>query len=248
MSDLEGFARYLSVERGLLPQTVAAYVHEVDDWLAWRHGSAETPAAGTRSWIADRGGSSSTVVRRLAAVRAWSFYSGQADPTARLSRPKRRHHLPRPVLDLAERLEKVDDLVTLSLATLLAQTGLRVSELAAVLAAPPTLPCEELLVRGKGERDRIVPLSEGARTALAVLIDRGSRPSVRQIQRRLQPLGITPHRLRHTFATRLIRSGADLGDVQLLLGHSSPATTTVYASFGQDRLRAAVERATATDV
>jgi len=103
---------------------------------------------------------------------------------------------------------------------------------------------DELVVLGKGSKTRIVPLTLRARQALDELgghIDK----SVRAIERAFSMVGTHPHALRHTFATDLITSGADLGDVQELLGHSSPATTKVYAAYSTSRLRAAIERRSA---
>jgi site-specific recombinase XerD len=238
--DEDAFRRYLEVERGLAPASVTAYIRDVRSFLADAQFRSGSPTEDLRAWLYAHAGAASTVTRRLAAIRCWARFAGIADPTLDVARPKRRQGLPRPVDDLTDRLKTMDALTRWA-AVLLSETGLRLSEACALKCTVP--PPEEVLVHGKGGKERLVPLTSQARRALTVL--GGSIPwSPRQLQRRFSRYGFTPHQLRHTFASELAESGADLGEIQDLLGHASPATTRVYAAYSRDRLRRAVERRT----
>lgn len=149
--------------------------------------------------------------------------------------------------------------------TLLLATGLRVSELCA-LTLPPGEPgvLDCLRVMGKGGKERVVPLAARARDTLAaylrvrpvtsspaLFLSRRKTPlTPRLVQRRTKVYAalagiskpLTPHKLRHTFATLLLEGGADLRQVQELLGHASIATTQVYTHVQASRLQAAVEK------
>lgn len=238
--ELEQWEQWARAERGLAPRTIEAYLQvlrslELDLDEATPHE--------LRAWLVDRAGSPSTFGRRLASLRsylAWSVRVGRRkdDPSSTIERPRVHAGLPRPVADLGEVLGRLDP-TTRAIAIFLAETGLRISEAAAVDVGSEA-PAE-LLVHGKGGRERILPLTDLARTALDEL--GGRLPlSVRTIQRRLSAVGITPHRLRHTLGTELAASGADLGEIQDLLGHRSPTTSRVYAAYATDRLRAALDR------
>jgi integrase/recombinase XerD len=235
----DAFVRYLTTERGLSPATAKIYVREIDALASHIGRRINKPRPeDVRSFISATGGSASTITRRLAAIRTYYRFRRLPDPTVEISRPKRRRGIPRPVEDLDERLAGADGL-TKALAILLVETGLRISEATAIKVDLP--PPEELHIRGKGDRDRIIPLTARARRALSAL---GGRVpfQARAAQRRLAEFGIHPHALRHTFATRLAQSGADLGEIQDLLGHASPATSRVYTAYSTERLRKAVER------
>ena len=241
LSVLEEWTLWARVERGLAPSTIRAYRRELSD-LAHGGELHTLRPEDLRRWLHERGGRPATVARRLAAARSyyrWLVRIGRRkdDPTAGLDRPKVRRGLPRPVEDVPavlERLASPWDWVVI----FLAETGLRISEACAVDVAE--VP-DELLVLGKGGKERRVPLTADARTALRSL--GGKMPaSARTIQRHLHRVGITPHRLRHTLATQLAASGADIVDIQRLLGHASPATTTIYAEYTTGRLRKALER------
>lgn len=247
MSDgthIPSWLRYLRVERGLQTSTLDAYERELRS--AARCVAAfplGTTTADLRSWLHRAGGSPSTVGKRIAALRSffrWLQRTEQRedDPSTMLDRPRLRRGLPRPVEDLASRLLVLSPRMR-SAALFFAETGLRLSEACAV-DCPVPAP-DALIVRGKGNKERLVPLTAAARAALDEL---GGRIgcSARTLEREFKAAGFTPHRLRHTFATELIRGGADIGDVQMLLGHSSPATTTIYAQYNEPRLRRAVER------
>lgn len=143
-------------------------------------------------------------------------------------------------------------------------TGLRVSELLALPRGALSGDAPVLMVRGKGERDRIVPLSEKARAAAASLaaLDEGRsrwlfpgrdprRPMTRQgfalllklvaLEAGLDPARVSPHVLRHSFASHLLAHGADLRSLQLLLGHADIVTTQIYTHVLGERLQRLVE-------
>jgi integrase/recombinase XerD len=154
---------------------------------------------------------------------------------------------------------------------LLYASGLRVSELTALPLAPFLQDPAYLIVKGKGGRERLAPLNEAARTAVraylpfrATFLPRGVKASPwlfpsrakggRLTARRfaqlldeaavaagLDPAKVSPHVLRHAFATHLLEGGADLRVVQTLLGHADIATTQIYTHVTQDRLREVVE-------
>ncbi len=237
--DLSPFTAYLAVERGLAPSTAQAYARSVRELGPE---PLQLQSSDLRRMLHSRAGASATVARRLAAWRSfygWAVRTGERadDPTIDLDRPKLTRGLPRPVDDLEAVLHLLDAQMQ-SVAVFLAETGLRISEACSVdVGAVPA----DLIVRGKGSKERIVPLSGLAQDALAEL--GGHMPvSARTIQRHLASVGITPHRLRHTFATSLAEADVDLSVIQDLLGHASPATTRVYTRNQTARLRAGIER------
>jgi integrase/recombinase XerD len=143
-------------------------------------------------------------------------------------------------------------------------TGLRVSELLALPRRALASDASVLLIRGKGGRERIVPLSDAAREAAAALValdDNDSRhlfpgrdkrrTLTRQafflllkhvaLEAGLDPARISPHVLRHSFASHLLAHGADLRSLQLLLGHADIATTQIYTHVLAERLQRLVE-------
>ena len=147
---------------------------------------------------------------------------------------------------------------------LLYSTGLRVSELVTLPLNSCNLSAEFLRVTGKGNKERLIPFGGAAREALEVYIDRarpfilnGKRSTYLFITNRNRPMSrmrfwqiisetataagirksISPHMLRHSFATHLLANGADLRAVQLMLGHADIATTQIYTHIDQDRLK-----------
>jgi integrase/recombinase XerD len=295
---IDAFLEAHSAERGARPNTLLAYRRDLDDAAAALrrvgktvHGADGEALATYAGELARRGLTPATATRRIAALR--QFYAflisedlRSDDPTARLARPKRGRALPKTLsLDAIERLlaaaagESPAQKRDVALIELLYGAGLRVSELVAlplrVLARPQAA---ELIVTGKGGKDRIAPLGEPAAAALAAYMplrahflpidpalrtkaDRWMFPSpsaadgkltrrrVAQILEEaakragLDPAGVTPHVLRHAFATHLVEGGADLRTVQTLLGHADIATTQIYTHVAQSRLRELVERA-----
>ncbi|TVQ58864.1 MAG: tyrosine recombinase XerC [Rhodobacteraceae bacterium] len=276
----------LSAARGRAALTVDAYRRDAADWLGFlaRHTGGEVDLAAVsqsdlRAWMAasrGRGLSSRSLARALSAVRSFHRWLAEAEgiespAVAAFRGPRAPRRLPRAVgVDAAHALiDRVDtdareawigarDAAVL---TLLWGAGLRISEAMALKGADAPLP-DALRIRGKGGRERIVPVLPAARdavetyraacpfalTAEAALF-RGARGGplnqrlVRlAMERARQSLGLppsaTPHALRHAFATHLLDAGGDLRAIQALLGHASLSTTQVYTAVDGGRLAA----------
>jgi site-specific recombinase XerD len=247
-ADLRGFADWLEARGlGVEDVDVRALVDYASELGRDRHGLA--PA---------------TVARRLAAVRSFLRYTlgPERVPEAALAprRPRRLPEAPKPA-EVDELIESVDGegalgLRNRALVELVYSAGLRSAEAVALDLADVDFEQELVRVRGKGGKERVVPLGEeaahllgrylrearpelarGANDAL-FLSARGRRLDTSTL-RRLLP---HPHRLRHSFATHLLEGGADLRTIQELLGHSSLSTTQVYSHVSAKRLRKVYDR------
>lgn len=285
----------LAAERGAGPNTLAAYGRDLADFTAFLAEAGCSVAAATTddlraylSALARRGMSAATVARRLSAIRQlyrFLYAEGQRkdDPAAVLEGPKRGRPLPK-TLTIAE----VDRLLRASAAVdpaapigarlraarltcfveMLYATGLRVSELVALPATAVRHDARVIVVRGKGNKDRLVPLNGAAKRAtadyLALLAqsDHESKskwlfPSFgesghvtrQHLARELKGLAaaaglraaqVSPHVLRHAFASHLLHNGADLRVVQTLLGHADISTTQIYTHVLEERLKSLV--------
>ncbi|MET3890136.1 integrase/recombinase XerD [Bosea sp. OAE506] len=289
-----GFLDMLAAERGAARNTLDAYQRDIDDYLEFLGGRVLEAATADdiRGWLADlseRGLKASSAARRLSAVRQFHrflYTEGFAsnDPTAAIQGPRLGRPLPK-VISVAdverliatareactrEGLTPVARLRALRMRCLIEMlyaTGLRVSELIALPLSAATTRERFLVVRGKGNKDRLVPLNEPAREAaklwLAALRESGAAEGrllfpaegesghlTRQaFGRDLKALGgaaglsgaaLSPHVLRHAFASHLLQNGADLRVVQELLGHSDIATTQIYTHVLDDRLKSLV--------
>ena len=292
---LEAFLEMMSAERGASDNTLAAYrrdLEEADAFLAG--GLAQAGPEDLRSFLDDiaaRGFAPSSQARKLSSLRQFfRFLYAEGlrpdDPTGTLDAPKKQRPLPKTmaedaVLRLlaraeAETHEAADEPARLSACRLhalvetLYATGLRVSELVALPVTVAQRAERFFVVRGKGAKERIVPLSHTARTALKVWLaaretyaawkespflfpaasDSGHLP--RQVfARELKALAgragvpaakVSPHVLRHAFASHLLQNGADLRAVQQLLGHSDISTTQIYTHVQEKRLAELVDR------
>jgi integrase/recombinase XerD len=289
---VEAFLEMLAAERGAAQLTLAAYRNDLDDlarFLAARGQALETAkAAALHDYLADaatRRLAPRTLARRLSAMRQLYRFllsdgSRPDDPTAGLDAPRLGRPLPKV---LAER--EVAGLIAAAadwpgeegmrlrcLLELLYATGLRVSELVGLPLAAAQRDPRLMLVRGKGGKERVVPLSVPAREALAAYLQCRStflppgKPSrwlfpsrgaaghlTRQrcgqllkelaLAAGLDPARLSPHVLRHAFASHLLDHGADLRSVQQMLGHADIATTEIYTHVQSERLRRLVETA-----
>jgi integrase/recombinase XerD len=287
---LEAFLEMLAAERGAAPLTVAAYRGDLSNlagFLGFRGVPLEAADAATlHAFLAAAATlTPRTLARRISAMR--QFYKflvidgiRRDDPTADFDTPG----LGRPLPKILSETE-VEDLIAaarnwpadegvrlLCLVELLYATGLRVSELVTLPLAAALRDPRFLLISGKGGRERVVPLSEPSRSALAAYLacrerflpeSRSSRwlfPSrgrkghlTRQrsgqllkelaVKAGLDPDRLSPHVLRHAFASHLLDHGADLRSVQQMLGHADIATTQIYTHVLSDRLRKLVETA-----
>jgi integrase/recombinase XerD len=235
---------WAAIERGLSPGTLRKYratLHRLEAFAAEPISQLKAPAL--RAFMQHRPGSPSTQTGRLAALRSfygWLVRSDQRedDPTTKLDRPKVRRTLPRPVAELARKLQKLEPAFKAA-ALFLAETGLRISE-ACSLDVPLPVPTE-LIVLGKGRKERLIPLTDLARASLEAL-DGRMPASARTIERHFRRAGFTPHQLRHTIATEMAKAGADVTVIQDLLGHASPATTRIYFNNDVSRIREGLDR------
>lgn len=281
---IESFLEMMGTERGASDNTLAAYRRDLDDaqrFLARRGGVATVGAADLRDYLEDlsiRGFSSSSQARRLSALRQfYKFLYAEGlrsdDPTATVDGPRKARPLPKSMGEkVVERLlaraaleaaepersggARAGCLRLHAMAELLYATGLRVSELVQLPITVASRPERFFTVRGKGGKDRLVPLSPEARDALNAWVDlRNADPEwaesrflfparsregyvARQVMaRELKALGtragikaadLSPHVLRHAFASHLLQNGADLRAVQQLLGHADISTTQIY--------------------
>jgi integrase/recombinase XerD len=296
------FLDMLAAERGAGPNTLAAYGRDLADFSAFlrakRRPVATASTDDVRGYLGQlnkRGLASATVARRLSAIRQlyrFLYAEGRRpdDPAAILEGPKRGRTVPK-VLSIAEvdRLlatarmvaEKADlsapdrlRAVRLNcLIEVLYATGLRVSELVTLPAAAAERAARMLIVRGKGDKERMVPLNEAAKQAmrdylalLAKANPQAVRPEARSkwlfpsfgesghltrqhFARDLKALAtvaglradqVSPHVLRHAFASHLLHNGADLRVVQTLLGHADISTTQIYTHVLEERLKSLV--------
>lgn len=279
MPALDAYLERCAVQRGMSRHTLDAYRRDLSQFFDFceRAGVTDVGAVGRttiRRWLAHldtRGYARTSVARKSSSVRA--FYADavrrgrvEVNPAEGLARPKRPQRLPtalRPgavaaVLDAIDGDEPVD-LRDRALLEVLYATGLRVSEVAA-LTVPDVAGKHEIRTRGKGGRDRVVPIGAPARVAVQRWIEEG-RPAMspagsdlwvgvrggslgpRGIRRVVKArLGTHPHAVRHSFATHLLEGGADLRVVQELLGHVDLATTQIYTHVTRDHLRRTYER------
>jgi integrase/recombinase XerD len=294
---VELFLDMLAAERGAGKNTLDAYRNDLADLAAHLRAAGRNIAGvdtddlrGFLSGLAERGFKASSLARRLSAVRQlyrFLYAEGKRgdDPAAVLEGPKRGRTLPK-VLSIAE----VDALMTqarkamedgeqapaarlraarlLCLLETVYATGLRVSELVALPAAAARRDQRMLVVRGKGGKERLVPLNQAAKRAMAEYLKLRSEtendapskwlfPSFgeqghltrQHFARELKALGsacgiapdrLSPHVLRHAFASHLLHNGADLRVVQTLLGHADISTTQIYTHVLEERLKALV--------
>ena len=258
---------------GLAEATQRAYGSDLRAFAAWldeREVQVEDIDARVLSeWVGDLGRgrnrlSAATISRRLAAVRSFlRFTLGPARVPEAAFAPRRARRLPDAPKesDVDELLELADGETPLALRNralleVLYSAGLRSAEAVGLDLADVDFDREALHVRGKGDKERVVPLGEEAAYQLARYL-RDARPSLAQGAvdavflsargRRLdtsivRKLVRHPHRLRHAFATHLLEGGADLRTIQELLGHSSLSTTQIYSHVDARRLRRVYDR------
>jgi integrase/recombinase XerD len=296
------FLDMLAAEQGAGENTLDAYRRDLTDFSEFlaRTGNsfavAETQIL--RDYLADldaRGFKSSSVARRLSAMRhLFRFLLNERvrsdDPAAILSGPKRGRGLPKvlSISDVDRLLARAKTLAEVPEATapqrlramrlyclleVLYATGLRVSELVALPASAARRDARMIVVRGKGNKERLVPLNESSRQAMADYLaavealksekkknaasSKWLFPSfgesghlTRQHFARdlkelaaasgLMPRLVSPHVLRHAFASHLLHNGADLRIVQTLLGHTDISTTQIYTHVVEERLKSLV--------
>jgi integrase/recombinase XerD len=287
---LDVFVGYLRAERGLAARTVEAYARDLVEYLeGLEKDGVKTPDAVLPAHVLRhldallaRGLSARSRARHLAALRVFHRFllaerHAAVDPTAQLETPRAGSRLP-VVLSLEEvealldapRPDSPHGVRDVAMLALLYATGLRVSELVSLPVEGVRLDAGFLVARGKGNKERLVPIGSRAlaavrtyllearpallhgRAARALFVTRRGRGFSRQgfwklVCRYARAAGITkrvsPHKLRHSFATHLVEGGADLRSVQAMLGHADLATTQIYTHVDARRLRGVYDRA-----
>ncbi len=285
---------HLRAIKGASAKTVEAYGRDLRGFLGFlsqHHGGGEgilalksLPQADLRAWMAaerGRGLSARSLARSLSAVKnflGWLAQRQGFDASTVLSArgPKYRRKLPRP-LTVDDAREVIADIGAyaaqdwvgardIAVATLLYACGLRISEALGLTGADHPLP-DVMRIRGKGDKDRLVPVLPVAKEAVADYLRlcpypaerdqplfRGARggplnprliaKAMEQARMRLGlPATATPHALRHSFATHLLSAGGDLRAIQELLGHASLSTTQAYTAVDAARLMEVYDKA-----
>ena len=296
------FLDMLAAEQGAGVNTLDAYRRDLADFTQFLgragHGFAGVETQALRDYLADlgaRGFKSSSVARRLSAMRhLFRFLLNEGirsdDPAAILSGPKRGRGLPK-VLSMSDvdRLlarakaltespetsapQRLRAMRLYCLLEVLYATGLRVSELVALPRSASRRDARMIVVRGKGDKERLVPLNDASRQAMAdyLAATEALKPEKKEdaafskwlfpsfgesghLTRQhfardlkelaaaagLAPRLVSPHVLRHAFASHLLHNGADLRIVQTLLGHTDISTTQIYTHVVEERLKSLV--------
>ena len=277
------YVRYLKLERSYSPNTLDAYRHDID--LLFSHLAEQqlTPLdvkladlEQFAAWLHERGIGAKSQARILSGVRSFYHYlviDGylDIDPTELLESPHLPRHIPEYLsTEEVDRLEGAVDLTTpeghrnRAIVEVFFSCGLRVSELVNLRLSDLFLDDRFLRVVGKGNKERLVPISERAVSELGFWFDdrrqmtikpgeedyvflnrRGHHLTRTMILIMIKRLGeaagikktISPHTLRHSFATALLRGGADLRVIQVLLGHADIGTTEIYTHMDDESLR-----------
>ncbi|KGM47991.1 site-specific tyrosine recombinase XerD [Pseudooceanicola atlanticus] len=290
------FLEAQAAESGAAENTLLGYGRDLKAFADWLERSGHDIATADRNaveaYLTDcdlQGLSQATRARRLSAIRQiyrFAFEEGwrSDNPAIEIRGPGRAKRLPKTLsMDEVSALltaarthgrAETDRVRNTCLMELLYATGMRVSELVSLPLAAAKGDPRMLMVRGKGGKERMVPLSAPAREAMAVWLKiredqedarpRGTQPSRQLFPSRsaqghltrhrfyilikeiaveagVSPEKVTPHTLRHAFATHLLENGADLRAIQTLLGHADLATTEIYTHVLEHRLRELVE-------
>ncbi|MFP5235565.1 MAG: tyrosine recombinase [Acidobacteriota bacterium] len=290
---LSDYQTFLRVEKGLRPLTCEAYLSDLRtfaEFLETRHGvlvsGTQQDVAAFLEHLRTHGIDSRSAARKLSCLRGfykWLLLDRRIhhDPTVNIESPKTWKVLPKSLAEpeVTEMLERATLAAThpqaratalrdAAILELLYAGGLRVSELTGLAVSDLALDAGRVQVRGKGDKERIVPLGRAAVNAIESYLREG-RPHLARIRSarggdkrpdparlflslRGMPLtrnwvwhlvkmasgGASPHMLRHSCATHMVEGGADLRSVQVLLGHADISTTQVYTHLALNRLKA----------
>lgn len=294
------FLEFIEKERDLSPHTVKAYRRDLEEFsgfLIGYYGGEEWSWEGIdriaiRSflgYLTRKGLERRSVARAVSTVRSFFRYLHQnelieSNPARNVTSPKLERTLPsyldrRQMGSLIAAAQtrsmggKFTDVRNMAMLELLYSTGIRLSEMQGISRSAMDLMSNQVKVRGKGRKERIIPLGESAVLALRnyeakrdellralgskgdrtafFLSSRGKRISTRAIQNAIvgmlelvsEDSGLSTHSLRHTFATHLLDAGADLRAVQELLGHASIQTTQIYTHTSVERLKSVYQNA-----
>ncbi|MDP6454061.1 MAG: site-specific tyrosine recombinase XerD [SAR202 cluster bacterium] len=294
--NVDSFLNYMTVERGVSPNTLAAYrndLHQLTEFLESRSGESEDGV----NWsevgdddiaayvlrLHDLGYSDTTRARKVASAKSMFGFlvqegDVQRDPTENLSAPRVGRSLPDALtVDEVERLITAPDsqrtpesLRDRAMLELLYATGMRVTEMVSLDIDDIDLQSGAVRCLGKGGKERMIPIHpraieivsdylqhgrpdhEGKNSQRAAFLNRRGVRLTRQgfwliLKNYVNQVGltkkITPHTLRHSFATHLLRGGAQLRHVQELLGHASITTTQVYTHLTTEHVRMEYDKA-----
>ncbi|HEY8175655.1 MAG TPA: tyrosine recombinase XerC [Gemmatimonadaceae bacterium] len=298
--DVDEFLIHLAKERNVSPNTIKAYARDCAEFVAfltqyyggqawtWR-GVDRLAMRGFMARLTKRGLSKRSVARALAAVRGFYRYLAtneavDANPARAVGTPKAERHLPgyldRTQIDVLFQMVETRassgrfvDVRNAAMLEVFYSTGMRLSELQGLNRQDIDAVSQQVKVRGKGRKERIIPMGDHATLALrnyerkrdelaaslggkidraAVFLSRaGKRASVRAVQKIVagfldeiaEDAGLSTHSLRHSFATHLLDAGADLRAVQELLGHASVSTTQIYTHTSVERLKEVYRKA-----
>lgn len=287
-NEIGEFLNYLTYERNVSPNTIAAYRDDLESFTAFLANDyltmpresidlAKVDHLTIRSYLAHlarRKLSRSSVARHLSALRTFFKYLMRegvvsANPARTVATPKREKRLPTVMqtTEVVTLIESTDATTPLRIRDrawmeLLYASGLRISELVGIDLDDLELRSHLVKVRGKGSKERIVPFGTKAEEALRAWLDvraerardpdesalfvnhRGRRITTRSVRRLFDAYlrraslraGISPHTMRHSFATHLLTAGADLRGIQELLGHASLSTTQKYTHLNDWQL------------
>ncbi|MYL48390.1 site-specific tyrosine recombinase XerD [Halobacillus litoralis] len=281
---LEDFFHYLTVERGLSPNTIQSYKRDLSQYDRFLQ-----QELGVKSWdemtrshimkylhhLNDQGRSSATIARLLSSIRLFHQFLirekvTEQDPSLHIETPKKERKLPKVLssddVDKLLNIHAKDPLSARNKAMfeMLYATGLRVTELVSLKVTDLHLTMGFVRCLGKGSKERIIPLGDMAKDAVENYLQIGRDALVKQKQTEelfvnhhgnalsrqgfwkvlkavAREMGVnkelTPHTLRHSFATHLLENGADLRAVQEMLGHADISTTQIYTHVSKTRLK-----------
>jgi integrase/recombinase XerD len=263
---LDAFADALWLEDGLAKNTLASYRQDLQQLQRFLKGASllEAREEHLSRFLATRRGRTSSAARRLSTLKrfyGWCVRERRiaADPTLRIDPPKRAPRFPKTLseADVEALLAAPDTRTALgmrdrAMLEVLYASGLRVSELVQVKVFEVNLDQNVVRVMGKGSKERLVPLGEEAADWVRKFSAEfrrqilGSSMTRQAFWQNLKRYGgravpgkpLSPHVLRHAFATHLINHGADLRVVQMLLGHADISTTQIYTHVARERLKA----------
>jgi integrase/recombinase XerD len=283
---VKGFLAYLRVEKGLAPLTVESYTSDMGQFAEFLKGRGRALTEARRedvrgflSQLFSNGVKDRSVARKLSTLRHFYKYLLldriiQHDPTLEIDSPKQWKILPKSLArtEITSMLESAGDSGDSKLSAALAQrdqamvemlyaSGLRVSEIVNVKLEDLKLEMGCVLVRGKGDKERIVPIGGAAQKQINLYRDEGriallngkvspmlfvrrgggklTRQRVWQMVKEISASGrhASPHMLRHSCATHMVENGADLRTVQTILGHADISTSQIYTHVALDRLK-----------
>jgi integrase/recombinase XerD len=279
---IDQYCNNISFKKGLTKNTILAYKSDLKIFLIWLDDNKEKLSNADRiiinnylAYRLDNGASLSTIQRIITCIK--SFYSFlfenniiKYNPAQLIENPKKRRKLPT-IITESEVMKLLDSpdvktnkgLRDKCILELLYSSGLRISELLSIKINQISKEKKFLKIKGKGNKERLVPIGSSAMNLLIVYLDTYrssikntnnidilfinengsiiSRQACWEMIQRYASISlinkkISPHNLRHAFATHLLNNGADLRTVQMLLGHASLSTTQIYTHIAKERL------------